>query len=384
MIDNLDKSFLRLKTSFADAKFELLQDSEFAYKENIVLNPNNIYTQISNSLTSIAFDDSYIVELVDCADNVVLDITDKVFINEFQDHKGIYQIAFEIEPIQEDFYFERLFLRFTHLDSDLKLWGNPILVTEQCKTFRLEYKNYSYYQGTSYEIANLYQSIDLVGYIDLPSTKETTKIYTQLNGDIRQSRPIQAIEYLFNIDFIDSFTFTRLSTALNSELIYINGIRFIKSENVQSDERQGKSNYFTTSFKGQFNETDTLDLGYQIAPAFSIVNLFPFGIYTLYNSSFGVATSDFNMEILSATNFGLYNYDTEAFIQFIPYNLVGNSIELDFSLITFSLGNYYISTTLTSILGQTLEITDKEVWKFSIENGHYNNTQYNNLQYFTD
>ena len=384
MIDNLDKSFLRLKTSFADAKFELLQDSEFAYKENIVLNPNNIYTQISNSLTSIAFDDSYIVELVDCADNVVLDITDKVFINEFQDHKGIYQIAFEIAPIQEDFYFERLFLRFTHLDSDLKLWGNPILVTEQCKTFRLEYKNYSYYQGTSYEIANLYQSIDLVGYIDLPSTKETTKIYTQLNGDIRQSRPIQAIEYLFNIDFIDSFTFTRLSTALNSELIYINGIRFIKSENVQSDERQGKSNYFTTSFKGQFNETDTLDLGYQIAPAFSIVNLFPFGIYTLYNSSFGVATSDFNMEILSATNFGLYNYDTEAFIQFIPYNLVGNSIELDFSLITFSLGNYYISTTLTSILGQTLEITDKEVWKFSIENGHYNNTQYNNLQYFTD
>lgn len=384
MIDNLDKSFLRLKTSFADAKFELLQDSEFVYRENIVLNPNNIYTQISNSLTSIAFDDSYIVELVDCADNVVLDITDKVFINEFQDHKGIYQIAFEIEPIQEDFYFERLFLRFTHLDSDLKLWSNPILVTEHCKTFRLEYKNYSYYQGISYEIANIYQSIDLVGYIDLPSTKETTKIYTQLNGDIRQSRPIQAIEYLFNIDFIDSFTFTRLSTALNSELIYINGIRFIKSENVQSDERQGKSNYFTTSFKGQFNETDTLDLGYQIAPAFSIVNLFPFGIYTLYNSSFGVATSDFNMEILSATNFGLYNYDTEAFIQFIPYNLVGNSVELDFSLITFSLGNYYISTTLTSILGQTLEITDKEVWKFSIENGHYNNTQYNNLQYFTD
>ena len=129
MIDNLDKSFLRLKTSFAEAKFELLQDSEFAYKENIVLNPNNIYTQISNSLTSIAFDDSYIVELVDCADNVVLDITDKVFINEFQDHKGIYQIAFEIAPIEQDFYGEYLFLKFTHLDSDFKVWSNPILVS---------------------------------------------------------------------------------------------------------------------------------------------------------------------------------------------------------------------------------------------------------------
>ena len=385
MIDNLDKSFLRLKTSFAEAKFELLQDSEFAYKENIVLNPTKIYTQISNSKTSIAFDDSYICELVDCADNVVLDITDKVFINEFQDHKGIYQITFEIAPIGVDFYGEYLFLKFTHLDSDLKLWSNPVLVTEQCKTFRLEYKNYNYYQGTSYEIANLYQSIDLVGYINLPSTKETTKIYTQLNGDIRQSRPIQAIEYLFNIDFIDSFTFTRLSTALNSELIYINGVRFIKSENVQSDERQGKSNYFTTSFKGQFNETDTLDLGYQILPAFTYVTLNPLGMFTTVTFPSGVNTDTMNLKIKSISNVKLWNFTNDAFIGNVPFNsIINNSFNIDLSSFGLSFGEYYITFDAVSIYNQIFNLTDKNIYKFSIQNGHYNNTQYNNLQYFTD
>lgn len=385
MIDNLDKSFLRLKTSFAEAKFELLQDSEFAYKENIVLNPNNIYTQISNSLTSIAFDDSYIVELVDCADNVVLDITDKVFINEFQDHKGIHQIAFEIVPIEQDFYFERLFLKFTHLDSDLKVWSNPILVTEHCKTFRLEYKNYNYYQGTSYEIANLYQSIDLVGYINLPSTKETTKIYTQLNGDIRQSRPVQAIEYAFNIDFIDTFTFTRLSTALNSELIYINGVRFIKSENVQSDERQGKANYFATTFKGQFIETDVLNLGYQILPAFTYVTLNPLGMFTTVTFPSGVNTDTMNLKIKSISNVKLWNFTNDAFIGNVPFNsIINNSFNIDLSSFGLSFGEYYITFDAVSIYNQIFNLTDKNIYKFSIQNGHYNAAQYNNSQYFTN
>jgi hypothetical protein len=381
MIDNLDKSFLRLKTSFAEAKFELLKDSEFVYKENIVLNPKKIYTQISNSKTSIAFDDSYIVELVDCNDNALLDITNKVFINEFQDNNGIYQIAFEIAPIGVDFYGEYLFLKFTHNGSDLRVWSNPILVSESYKTFRLEYKNYNYYEGISYDIANLYQSIDLVGYIDLPSTKETTKIYTQLNGDIRSSRPIQAIEYAFNIDFIDSFTFTRLSTALNSELIYINGVRFVKSENVQSDSREGKANYFPTTFKGQFNETDNLNLGYQILSPFSIVSISPNAL-GFYLTSPNVATCTLNNEITSVSNFKIWNYDTDAFIENLTPLFISNQFESNFS--TLSNGTYYFTFDATSIYGQNLNVNNKDVWKFTIGNGQFKRTQFKNTQFKTN
>jgi len=378
MIDNLDKSFLRLKTSFAEAKFELLQDSEYVYKENIVLNPTKIYTQISNSLTSIAFDDSYICELVDCSDNVVLDITEKVFIEEFQDHKGIYQLKFEIAPIGEDFYFERLFLKFTHTGSDLKVWSNPILVTEQCKTFRLEYKNYSYYQGISYEIANIYQSIDLVGYNNVPQNKETVQITTQLNGDIRQSRPIQAQEYPYSIDFIDSFTFTRLANALNSEIIYINGVRFVKSENVQSDGREGKSNFFPTSFKGQFIETDTLNLGYQIAPEFSIVSLNPTNSYT---ESPTTATATLNHNIQSVSNLKLWNYDTDALVESLSGSIFNNTFSSLFSTVGY--GTYYFTFDAVSYLGQVLNVTDKETWKFRVAVGDFSPIHFNNDDFFT-
>jgi len=385
MIDNLDKSFLRLKTSFAEAKFELLQDSEFVYKENIVLNPTKIYTQISNSASNIAFDDSYICELVDCSDNVVLDITDKVYINEFQSHEGVYQIAFEIAPIGEDFYFERLFLKFTHLDSELKLWSNPVLVTEQCKTFRLEYKNYNYYQGTSYEIANIYQSIDLVGYIDLPNTKETTKIYTQLNGDIRQSRPIQAIEYLFNIDFIDSFTFTRLSTALNSELIYINGVRFIKSENVQSDAREGKANFFPTSFKGQFIETDTLDLGFQIAPQFDVIDYYPKGLYTLSIVDNEINLT-FNYDAIDTDNVNLriLLYKDDSFIDYLDLVQDTNPLIWKQTYTFIYNGEYEIrvpANKYKSIYGQFLEYM---VFPFSIQDGEFDVTEFDSTEFFTN
>lgn len=379
MIDNLDKSFLRLKTSFAEAKFELLQDSDFVYRENIVLNPTKTYTQITNSSTSIAFDDSYICELVDCKDNAVLDITDKIFIEEFQDNNGIYQLKFEITPIGQDFYFEPLHLRFTQVLGDLKVWSNSFLVTDQCKTFRLEYKSYNYYQGISYDIANIYQSIDLVGYIDLVNNKETVKVYTQLNGDIRQSRPIQAPEYTFNIDFIDSFTFTRLASALNSDLVYINGTRFIKSENVQAEERQGKANYFPTSFKGQFNETDILNLGFQIAPQLSGV-YFPINrvLFPVLNPF--PASATFNYNLSSVTDVEVYK-DGGLFLS-VPNPTITDN-QFNFQIANLELGEYYVLFKATDIRGQTLT-ADNNTWTFRIANGEYNRNQYNRNQYFTN
>jgi len=277
-LDTLDKSFLRLVTDFSVAKGEMMNTSQYVNKDVIVISPTEKYTQISNSLTDIAFDDSYIVELVDCADNVISDITSKVFINEFQDINGIYQIAFEVAPIETDYYFKRLFFKFTHTGSGLVVWSNPFICTDNVYSIRIDYKSYAYYQGISYDRANIYQSIRIACYYNLPSTKETTKIYTQLNGDIRRSRTTQALEYTYNIDAIDTFTFDRLSNALNSDLVYIDGVRFKVSENVQSDERQGLTNQFATMFKGQFEAKDTYTAEYQIAPPFFITSKDPDGL----------------------------------------------------------------------------------------------------------
>lgn len=379
-LDTLDKSFLRLVTDFSVAKSELMVNSQYVYKDAIVISPTEIYTQISNSLTSIAFDDSYIVSLVDCQDNVMLDITDKVFINEFQDHKGIYQIAYEIAPIEQDFYFKKLFLRFEHTGSDLVVWSNAFICTDSVHSVRLDFKSYSYYQGTSYEIANIYQSIRIASYYNLPSTKENTNIYTKLDGSIRRSRTTQALEYTYNVEHLDTFTFDRLSNALNSDLVYLNGVRFIVSENVQSDERQGVSNEFATTFKGQFDATDTYTPNYQIAPAFSIVSLTPFGYYTLLSIP-TLADAGLSVEISSVSNLKLWNYDTDALID--DYTATLDVSGFNFVIGVLPNGNYYFTFDAVSVLGQVLTISDKEVWKFSITDGDYSVSDYSNSDYFT-
>lgn len=377
-LDTLDKSFLRLVTDFSEAKGELMTDSQYIYKNAIVISPNEKYLQISNSLTDIAFDDSYIVTLVDCSDNVVSDITEKVFINEFQDINGIYQIAFEISPILQDFYFKRLFLKFKHIGSDLTLWSNAFLCTDNVNSIRLDYKNYSYFQGISYDRANFYQSIRLASYYDLPSPKDTTIVTALSNGDIRRARPTQAIEYNYNVDALDTFTFDRIQTTLNSDLVYINGVRFITSENIQADERQGKSNEFSGTFKGQFLAKERYTAQYQIKPNFTYVSLSPLGNFrptTLPT----LASVLFNENIASIESFSLFDYDTDAQIV-SNFTFTGSLMNL--TIPSLPNGKYYFNFRVVSLLGEISEITDKETYSFSIRVGDFSNLHFNSNDFF--
>lgn len=384
-LDTLDKSFLRLVTDFSVAKSEMMVNSQYVYKDTIVISPSEKTLQISNSLTSIAFDDSYIVSLVDCSDNVILDITDKVYINEFQDHNGIFQIGFEIAPILQDFYFQRLYLRFEHTGSDLVLWSNSFICTDNVQSVRLDYKNYSYYQGVSYEIANFYQSIRIAGYFNLPSSKDSTKITTLINGDIRRSRTTQALEYTYNIDAIDTFAFDRLMVALNSELVYIDGVRFVTSENVQSDERQGMSNQFATTFKGQFVATEKYVASFQIAPKFAVIDYYPKGLYTLATISNEISLT-FNYDAIDTdnTNLRVLLYKDNSFIDYLDLVQDVNPLIWKQAYTFVNNGEYEIrvpANKYKSIYGDVLEYM---VFKFSIQDGEFDNTEFDNTEFFTN
>lgn len=289
MAGELDKSFLRFLQSFSDAKNEVMIDSEFIYTSPICLHPTEKYTQITNlpyledfeitNATQIANDfQSEVIsdggtfeafnclveflnqdakfELIDCCENVLLDITDKVDYLPFIDSFFKQQIAFTINEIEEDFYFNTCYLRFSIAGYTFYSNGFYVTAEEENKTFRLDYKNVGYYQGISYDKVDIYQSIRLFGYLNQTTTKDSVTIYTQLNGKVRRSRPIQGIEKKYNIDLIDTFTFERLAVALNSQILYLNNVRYQTIDNVQSDERHGKSNLFSTSFNGQFDYAD--------------------------------------------------------------------------------------------------------------------------------
>lgn len=410
---SVDKSFLRLLTDFSLAKSEIMIDSEFIYNAPICLHPQERYLQITN-LSNVGniipyvpetvvnnFEDrvladggifeaydcllellalTYKVELIDCKENVLLDITDKVFYTSFNDINNVSQIAFEILPIQNDFYFERCFLRFTFIDNNITLYSNGFYVTaeEENKTFRIDYTNNGYYQGISYDKVDVYQSIRLFGYFNQPSTKESVTIYTQLNGQVRRSRPIQGMEYKYNIDLIDTFTFERLSCALNSQIVYLNGKRFQTIDNVQSEERQGKSNMFATSFKGQFNFDDVYVDENQIKPIFNYIDIYPTGIYSTTNSPNNFSIT-FNQDIESIEYIKLYNKSPNFLIADLTPTITGNVITGALSL---GIGSYYIQFKVTSVFGEVFEVTSNNIWQFQVKLGDYSTTHYTN-EYLT-
>src|SRR5574343_774646 len=77
----------------------LNQNAKIGYFTQVVLSPNEFYTQKANIDLS-GFDKFY---LVDLCGNVVLDITNKVFIHENY---------FEIVPIRSEYFFNDLCLKF--------------------------------------------------------------------------------------------------------------------------------------------------------------------------------------------------------------------------------------------------------------------------------
>ena len=373
----IDYSFLSLKTDFATAKHDKMVDSEYYYNGGICLHPLERYLQISYSDVNIAFAEDYRVEIIDCEENVLLDISDKVYIAERQDNDGIYRISFEILPIQQDFYYQKLYLKFTHTASTLVLYSNEFLLTagELGNTFRLDYKSYSNYKGTNYPLADYYQSIRLFGYFNGIAEKKDSKVYTEINGQLRKSRVIQSFESEFVIDEINTFVYERLAVVLENDLVYLNGYKCEIIDTLGTEERKGKSNLIGASFKSQINETETYLDSNQIAPVFNYISLSPLGFYTLLSlPNDAIATFNYDLTVVGYLN--LYDYDTDALISNLTATITDD--EISTSLPILANGNYYFTFSVTNNFSEVLEVTDKEIWKFSIADGEFDNTEFSN------
>lgn len=379
----IDYSFLRLKTDFATAKHDKMVDSEYYYNGGICLHPLERYLQISYSDVNVAFAEDYRVEIIDCNENVLLDISEKVYIAERQDNDGIYRISFEILPIQQDFYYQKLYLKFTHTASTLVLYSNEFLLTagELGNTFRLDYKSYSNYKGTNYPLADYYQSIRLFGYFNGIAEKKDSKVYTEINGQLRKSRVIQSFESEYVIDEINTFVYERLAVALENDLVYINGSKCEIIDNLGTEERKGKSNLFGASLKAQINETETYLDSNQIAQIFNYTSLSPLGFYTL-DSLPTDANAIFNFDLTSVSYLKLYDYDTDILISDLTAVITNN--EISDTLPILANGNYYFTFSVTNNFSEVLELTDKDIWKFSIADGEFESTEFDNTQFLVN
>jgi hypothetical protein len=371
-----DLSFLRLETTFNDAKYTRASSAtSIFYLGQIILRPNETYTQTTNTKLGIAFDGNYKVTIVDCNDKELQDITNNVAINE-RTINGLPQIDFEIAQIGTDYNAKTVYLKFEHTVSNYVWWSNPINITNTFNhiSTRFDYKNAP---------DALYQSIVLKCFFSVNDGDSSSNEYTTQYGRKETSRMVSTEYENYIFEKIDNFTYRRLNNLLRKSVVFINGNRVTTKQTLPSQERTGDTNVFNIDFQVPIDYNETFTYQYQIFPKFSLIGKYPSTTYTLadlgndiigsFNRSFSVGTGTlrlFKDSLLLKT----YNVSeiTESGFDFLA----------DISSIIVANGSYYINFDtglFISSFNEVLEgITNTTDWAFLIANGEYDNTEYSN------
>lgn len=368
-----DLSFLRLEPSLSSAKYTRASSaSTIFFLGQISLSPNEPYVQTTNTTDGIAFDGNYNVFVVDCNDNELLNITDKVAISEFTSF-GVPQISFEIAPIKKDFYSRTVYLKFVHTVSDYKWYSNPINITENLRlTSRFDYKNAK---------DEFFQSIRLKTWFSVNDAESNSDEYTTYDGKKVTSRLIttELEQYIF--EKLDNFTYRRLNNLLARNILYLNGNRVTDKQVLSSKDRTADTNIFNLDFKVAIDYNEVYNYGFQIFDELEVIEYKPFDLISEEPTEIKV-TYNYNLTLLTG-QVKLYkdNVLIATFTQ-DDITIVGNYFTIDITGLCDDLEDYRVeiySGLFDTVVGENEFFT----WNFSYLGGEYDATEYSNTEYLT-
>ena len=369
-----DLSFIRLEPNFNDAKYlRASTASTIFYNGQIILCPNQVYLQTTNTKLGIAFDGNFKVTIIDCNENELQNITSKVAINE-RTINGLPQIDFEIANIGTDYYSKNVYLKFEHTVSNYVWYSNPLQITNyfDATSSRFDYKN----ANDTY-----YQSITLKCFFSVNDAESTSSEYVTYQGKKVTSRLITTELEQYFFDSIDNFTYRRLNNLLSRNIVYINGNRITNKQTLPSKARAGDTNIFNLDFKVAIDYNDIFVEELQIFDTFELVTIIPSGDYTLANVG-SIIQGIFNRVVTVGIGELTVFKDTVLFATFdqTEITITNNEIEMPISLI--GNGVYYINITpelFISSFGEVYQgITNTTDWTFTISDGEFDNTEFNN------
>lgn len=379
----MDYSFLRLSPSFDEAKQLMLdpKQSKQRYYDCISLLPNERYLQITSSKTDIVFNNSYKVSIIDCNENELKDITDKVTIFEFFDNKGVRQISFEIEGIGESWYMLSVFLKFESTIGTDVFYSNAFTVSDEYEyeTIRLIYKSYGIFQGTDYTNAPYYQSIRIKAEFQNTEDATDNATYTQTNGNVISMNPTVVFPENYFIDYINNFTFRALAVALKSDVVYLEDYRVTDRPTLKNGERLGNSNLTSCDFIVHRNLDDKANDIPQLSPQLSILNKEPKGTYSTAMLEAQKIIIEFNKNIVINVGqlkiYGEGGY-LKATLTQSDFTVSGNIVTSNEFLSEYvtEYGKYYITFTeglFKTIDEQTLSITNVSDFTFNYSVGDW-------------
>ena len=397
MIFDKDFSFLRLRDNFDDAKN--LGESPLAsinYNNQIRLSKGEVYFQISNSPTSIVFNDNYEVFLVDCNDTEIEDITESVFIEEFFDTNAIKQIRWEY-LCNSEHYSTELSFRFRNTLNDDVWYTNLVRITEYDKhlTTRFVYKHNCDLYGTQYGRSDYYQAIRLNAYYRNPINEDTRDEYHEIttNNTIGQ-RNIKKRKRRYLTPSINNWVAQRIDTMIISNELYVDCWKMTNTTPIEFIEPVLDSNISQSEFiLNPDLSYRTFEYDYQIFEGLQLTNFNPFGNYlTGYQITELTSESNIDIELLTGSvrvfdtsNTLIYEF-TEADMVIVNNNqLTINSIGTPVE--SLQNGNYYVKVDAGLVTGLNVlnkSIYDKDTWAFSILEGQFNRLQFNNTQFLTN
>lgn len=393
----IDYSFLRLRDNISDAID--MGDSPVVthfYYSPIQLIPTKSYLQITNYENGISLDSDCEVFVVDCNDNVLADVTENVFIEEFNDNNGHNQCKIEIVNLGVDFYRQAVLLKFDMLASDAVYYSVPMNITsyqEEQTTF-FKYRNYDDFMGIGYTNANVYQSISVSMYFDIPIDETETEDYFQISrNNTISARALHKVFEQYAIDKINRFTFDRLNVLFKHEVIYCDNVRVTNKPVVTSSERLGDTNYFETNVVLAKNYNDISYYEFQIFGGLTLSNFDPEGSY-ITGYVISAMSTDGNVNLtLNTGTLRVYNSSGVLVDSFDESDMLiqsGNQLKIITSgSAVESLPNdtYYVTLTYGTVSGLNVyndAITDSSTWTFTLRDGDFDGNDFNNSDFFTD
>ena len=387
----MDYSFLKLYDSIDDALNDnKFKDASLAYYTNIQLFNNEPYLQMTNYEGGISLSSDFSTYIVDNCDNILKDISDHVFTEEFVDNDGNTQTKIEFVNLDSNYYGRAVFIKIALDSSNVSYYTRPIKITNKQpnKTYRFDYSNNSNLEGLTYVNSDCYQSIRLsMKFTGYSNSSEVGDYYQISTGNNISTRFLKNVGESFLIENIDTYTFARLQEILLHDIIYIDGKRVTNKPILEQADRIGESNLFKATFTAFFNESDTYDYTYQIFNGLNIINYVPFGEYTT-GTTLLIVSFDANLDLtLNTGSLSIYNslgtlQDT---FNETSMTVSGNTLTIATSL-SYSDDTYYVNITegLVSAIGiNNSAITDNTTWTFRLKPADYSVTDYNATDYNT-
>ena len=384
----MDYSFLKLYNTINESLDDNLRKYDGPkYFLGIQLSPNEFYMQMTNYEGGLSFGGNYSCHVVDSCDNILADISNNVFIEEYVDVSGNTQNRIEIINLGLDYYGRAVHIRFTAEDSLEYYYTRPILISDKelNRTYRFDYKNNSNSTDLSYVNAGVIQSIRLrLDFDEYSNGSEVGEYFQISNGNIISHRFLKKISRSYLFEKLDTFLFERVQEVLTHDVIYIDGERITDKPILEPGDKIGRSNLMKAKFTGFVDARDMFDATLQNV-SLDPVTLIPQGVYTSITYP-DLLKAIFEIPIQLNTG-ELTVHDASDGSILATYTEADMSVSINeltipsFTGLISSNGEFYINFTngLLSFLGVQINGIDNNTdWSWSIQDSDYSSSDYSN------